>query len=62
MKTRDDMTEAKELIRIISLYGALPLQQIVAAFPGRAESVRNLIARFAKQKRLYYKPDNCIVS
>lgn len=62
MKTRDDMTEAKELIRIISLYGALPLQQIVAAFPGRAESVRNLIARFAKQKRLYYQPDNCIVS
>ena len=62
MKTRDDMTEAKELIRIISLYGALPLQQIVAAFPGRSESVRNLIARFVKQKRLHYQPENCIVS
>lgn len=62
MKTRDDMAEAKELIRIISLYGALPLQQVVAAFPGRAESIRNLISRFVKQKRLHYQVDSAIVS
>lgn len=62
MKTRDDMAEAKELIRIISMYGALPLQQVVSAFPGRAESIRNLVARFVKQKRLHYHADSGIVS
>lgn len=62
MKTREDMAEAKELIRIISLYGALPLQQVVAAFPGRAESVRNLVSRFVKQKRLHYQADSGVIS
>lgn len=62
MKTRDDLTEAKELIRIMSMYGALPLQQVVAFFPGRADSVRNLISRFVKQKRLHYCADTAILS
>lgn len=58
MKTREDLTEAKELVRIMSLYGALPLRQVMALFPGRTESMRNLISRYVKQKRLYYQPDS----
>lgn len=62
MKTREDLSEAKELIRIMSLYGALPIRQVVAIFPGQAESVRNLISRFVKQKRLYYQSESGILS
>lgn len=58
MKTREDLTEAKELVRIMSLYGALPLRQVMALFPGRTESMRNLISWYVKQKRLYYQPDS----
>lgn len=62
MRTRDDLTEAKEVVRVLSLYGALLFQQILALFPGRAETVRNMIARMIKQKRLFYIEDCCAVA
>ncbi len=62
MRTRDDLTEAKEVVRVLSLYGALLFQQILALFPGRAETVRNMIARMVKQKRLFYLQDSCAVA
>ena len=62
MRTRDDLTEAKEVVRVLSLYGALLFQQVLALFPGRAETVRNMIARMVKQKRLFYLQDCCAVA
>lgn len=62
MRTRDDLTEAREVVRVLSLYGALLFQQILALFPGRAETVRNMIARLIKQKRLFYIEDCCAVA
>lgn len=62
MKTRDDLSEAKELIRVLSLYSALELRQVLALFPGRAESIRNLISRLVKQKRLYYMPESGVLA
>ena len=59
MRTRDDLQqEAKELVRTISLYGSLQFEQVLALFPGRADSIRNLISRLLKQKRLYYAADS----
>lgn len=57
MRTRDDLTEAKELVRVLSLYGVLLLQQVLALFPGRAETTRNMVSRLVKQKRIFYLED-----
>lgn len=58
MKMRDTLyaKEAAELIRTISLYKSLTSEQVYRLFPGKEESIKNLLTQLIKQKRMVYSP------
>lgn len=56
MKAAEFQQEAQELVRLISLYKSLRLQQIYRFFPEKETVVRGLLKRVVKQRRGIYDP------
>ena len=58
MKMRDSLyaKESVELIRTISLYKSLTREQVYRLFPGKQQTIKNLLTQLIKQKRLVYNP------
>ena len=56
MKTRAELygQEAKSLLRDITMYRALTEEQVLRLYPGKRETVRNLLSYLTKQNRIYY--------
>ena len=59
MKTRAELygQEAKSLLRDITMYRALTEEQVLRLYPGKRETVRNLLSYLTKQNRIYYVDD-----
>ena len=65
MKTRDDIyqKEATELIRVLSDYNTLYLEQIMKLFPAKNnQTITNLLGVLKKQGRLFSDTSNTLVS
>lgn len=60
MKTRENLygKEAKELIRVITLYKTLTCRQVYRLFPGKESSIKNLLSVLIRQGRIFYNPIN----
>ncbi|SHO45224.1 DUF5697 family protein [Anaerocolumna xylanovorans] len=58
MKTREDMysNEAKEIVRVITLYKTLTSEQVYRLFPGKESSIKNLLSVLIRQGRFFYNP------
>lgn len=56
MKTRTELygKEAKSLLRDISMYRALTEEQVLRLYPGKRETMKNLLSYLTKQDRIYY--------
>ena len=56
MKTRTELygKEAKSLLRDITMYRALTEEQIIRLYPGKRETIKNLLSYLTKQDRIYY--------
>lgn len=60
MKTRKSLYagEAQEIVRTITLYKTLTSEQVYRLFPGRENSVKNLLSVLIKQGRIFYYPEH----
>lgn len=58
MKTRDNLyaNEAKEIVRVITLYKTLTSEQVYRLFPGKESSIKNLLSVLIRQGRIFYNP------
>ncbi len=58
MKTRENLyaNEAKEIVRVITLYKTLVSEQIYRLFPGKESSIKNLLSILIRQGRIFYDP------
>lgn len=56
MKTRTELygKEAKSLLRDITMYRALTEEQVLRLYPGKRETMKNLLSYLTKQDRIYY--------
>lgn len=65
MNTRAGLyaNEAVKLLDTVSAYTTLYTQQLLRLFPaGKADTIRTLLRRFAKERRLYLSKDETVVS
>ncbi len=65
MNTRTSLyaNEASKLLDTVSAYKTLYTEQLLRLFPpGKADTVRMLLRRFAKDQRLYLSKDETVVS
>lgn len=56
MKTRENLyaNEAKEIIRVITLYKTLVSEQVYRLFPGKENSIKKLLSILIRQGRIFY--------
>jgi len=59
MKTRDEIYrgEVADLLRIVTTYHAITFDQVLMFFPKKAETVKTLIRKLIKQKRLHFNEE-----
>ena len=59
MKNRDDIyrEETKDILRVVKTYQAIRFEQALMLFPKKEDTMRTLIRKLIKQKRLYYDQD-----
>ena len=58
MKTREQIygDEASDLLRTITMYKCLYETQLTKLYPGKEQTIKNLLTHLSRQGRIYYNP------